>query len=49
MKECLKLDKKMQPLNEPQKSFKKLAGNTPSAVSLSRVSADFLERYKQLL
>jgi putative glycosyltransferase (TIGR04372 family) len=49
MKECLELDKKMLPLNEPQKSFKKLAGNTPGAVSLSRVSADFLERYKQLL
>lgn len=49
MKECLELDKKTQPLNESQQDFKKLAANTPSGLSLSRVSADFLERYKQLL
>lgn len=49
MKECLEVDKKMQPLNERQQNFKKLAANTPNAVSLSRVSAGFLERYKQLL
>jgi putative glycosyltransferase (TIGR04372 family) len=49
MKECLELDKKMLPLSESQQDFKKLVANTPSGLSLSRISVDFLERYKQLL